>query len=291
MLQITRPSSTRCSLNLPFLLYSLQSRFVQNQINAHEGAGSTVSNLRIPVIHSLKIPLPEMATQKRIAGILSALDEKIELNRQTNATLEAIAQAIFKEWFVHYNYPGATGEFVDSELGLIPAGWRVGLFEDLMILQRGFDLPQKTRIPGKYTVIAASGPSGTHEEFKVKGPGVTTGRSGVLGNVFYSSDDFWPLNTSLWVKEFKQSTPIFAFYFLKSIDLSAMNGGSAVPTLNRNHVHALTVAIPPFDLIKEFEATVSPFLTMRKIKTGDSRILEEIRDTLLPKLMRGEVVV
>ena len=253
--------------------------------------GATRKALTKGMIEDFDIALPPLPTQRRIADILSALDDKIELNRQTNATLEAMAQAIFKQWFVDFHYPGATGERVESELGLIPAGWRVGTFGELMILQRGFDLPKKKRVSGKYSVIAASGPSGTHNEFKVKGPGVTTGRSGVLGNVFYSADDFWPLNTSLWVKEFKQSTPIFAFYFLKTLDLSAMNGGSAVPTLNRNHVHALTVAIPPKHLIEEFESIISSLLAIRKTKRNESRTLAQTRDALLPKLMRGEIEV
>ncbi len=77
--------------------------------------------------------LPTLPEQKRIAEILSALDDKIELNRQTNVTLEAIAQAIFKEWFVDFNYPGATGELVDTPLGPIPKGWQVGCLKDIVV--------------------------------------------------------------------------------------------------------------------------------------------------------------
>jgi type I restriction enzyme S subunit len=102
--------------------------------------------------------------------------------------------------------------------------------KNLLVLQRGFDLPKDARTDGAFPVIAASGPSGTHCEMRVRGPGVCTGRSGVLGGVYYVSGDFWPLNTSLWVKEYPNSTPLHAFHVLQEIDFGAFNAGSAVPT-------------------------------------------------------------
>jgi predicted nucleotidyltransferase len=90
-----------------------------------EATGSTFPNVSSQQLNKLSIEVPPLRTQRLIAAILSALDEKIELNRQTNATLEAIAQAIFKEWFVDFSFPGATGEMVESELGMIPKGWEV----------------------------------------------------------------------------------------------------------------------------------------------------------------------
>ncbi|MEI6291285.1 MAG: restriction endonuclease subunit S [Chloroflexota bacterium] len=270
-----------------FLFYLLKNLCLNNY-----RAWSSQPLLNQSILNSIPIRLPQnKQTQRRIADILSALDEKIELNRQTNATLEAIAQAIFKEWFVDFNFPGATGEMVDSELGMIPIGWKVGYLEDILVLQRGFDLPANNRTPGKYPVIASSGPSGTHHEFMVKCPGVTTGRSGVLGNVFYIHEDFWPLNTSLWVKEFKNSTPIYAFHLLQGLDLSAFNAGSAVPTLNRNHVHNLPSLLPPMEIIRSFDEVMSPIMEQQKVNVEESRTLTALRDALLPKWMNGEIPV
>jgi len=279
-----------------FLFYSiklLNSFFLQI---AHGAIFNTVigSGLR-----GTEISLPPLPTQRRIADILSALDEKIELNRQTNATLEAIAQAIFKEWFVDFNFPGsaalttggATGELVESELGLIPSGWRVGTLEEVAVFQRGFDLPSHKRISGDYPIIAASGPSGTHNKHMVKGPGVTTGRSGVLGNVYFVHDDYWPLNTSLWTKEFRNSTPTYLYYFLRGVDFGALNGGSAVPTLNRNHLHALPALIPPINLVEFFDHLVLPIKKQQKANEDESLSLAAQRDNLLPKLMNGEIPV
>src|SRR5947209_12302328 len=124
-----------------------------------------------------------------------------------NMTLESMARAIFKSWFVDFDpvkdkVEGRKSEGMDDSIALlfpnklengIPYEWDKGTIEDLFILQRGFDLPQPQRIPGNYPILAASGPSGSHDQYKVKGPGVTTGRSGVLGNVFFVHEDFWPL--------------------------------------------------------------------------------------------------
>jgi type I restriction enzyme, S subunit len=140
-------------------------------------------------------------------------------------------------------------------------------------------------------VIAASGPNGTHNQFMVRGPGVTTGRSGVLGNVFYIHGDFWPLNTSLWVKQFKHSTPAYAYNLLRGLDFASFNAGSAVPTLNRNHIHNLPVIIPPIDIIQAFEELAVLLLKREKANVDESRTLAALRDALLPKLISGELRV
>jgi type I restriction enzyme, S subunit len=125
----------------------------------------------------------------------------------------------------------------------------------------------------------------------VKGPGVTTGRSGIIGNVFYVPDDFWPLNTSLWVKSFKRASPAYAYHLLKHIDLAALNAGSAVPTLNRNHVHRLPTLLPPTKLIEAFEEPAAVSLARMHCAEKEISALSAVRDTLLPKLISGELRV
>ena len=176
-------------------------------------------------LRGIQLPLPPLIAQRQIANTLSALDDRITLLRETNATLEAIAQALFKSWFVDFDpvrakMEGRAPEGMDeaaaalfpdaleeSELGWVPKDWRIGELQDLLVLQRGFDLPSDDRVVGAYPIIAASGPSGTHKIAMAKGPGVVTGRSGVLGKVFLELGDYWPLNTTLWVMEFKLATP------------------------------------------------------------------------------------
>jgi type I restriction enzyme S subunit len=270
--------------------------------------GATMPSLNTKILSDVSIYYPPLPEQRAIAHILGTLDDKIELNRRMNETLEAMARAIFKSWFVDFDPVRAKAEgrdtglseeiadlfpdsFEETELGEVPMGWKVGSLDDALILQRGFDLPTPKRTPGPYPVIAASGPSGTHNVFMVRGPGVTTGRSGVLGKVYYVHDDFWPLNTSLWVKEFKHVTPAYTFRLLSLLDLSSFNSGSAVPTLNRNHIHNLKIVLPPIEIIQAFDSVVVTFLKQQQAVDSESRTLIELHDTLLPKLISGELRV
>jgi type I restriction enzyme S subunit len=260
--------------NPNFIGNVLQSSNWKEYVDAIAG-GSAQPGANAKQLGSFEISLPPLPEQTAIASVLSSLDDKIDLLHRQNATLEKMAETLFRQWFV---------EEAKEE-------WEMGKVEDLFVLQRGFDLPIQNRISGNFPIVASSGESGFHHEFKVKGPGVTTGRSGVLGNVFYVQDNFWPLNTSLYIKEYKNSSPLHAYFTLKSIDLNGFNAGSAVPTLNRNHVHELPIEIPPIELILKFDKFVNPFF--RKIKSNQTQIrtLTALRDTLLPKLMSGEVRV
>jgi len=294
----------------PYAAYYLGHPIVREWIVRH-AQGATMLNLNTSILSSLPFVLPSMDEQRIIAKILGALDDKIELNRNMNETLEAMARAIFQSWFVDFDpvRAKASGEstdsicqrlgltpellalfpdsFEDSELGEIPMGWNVGPLESLLLLQRGFDLPAPERTPGDFPILAASGPSGTHHEFMVRGPGVTTGRSGVLGKVFYVPEDYWPLNTSLWVKEFKRAKPAFAFHLLQGLNFKSLNAGSAVPTLNRNHAHAVLVHIPPQPIVDAFNPIAEMLLIEQRANSDQAESLAQIRDALLPKLLSG----
>ncbi len=126
----------------------------------------------------------------------------------------------------------------------IPEGWHRIPLGQIVTFQRGYDLPLKEKKEGNYPIVASNGIIGYHNQFKAKGPGVTVGRSGNLGKPFFVEEDYWPHNTTLYVTEFHKSDPSFVYYFLKTLNLAAFNAGSAVPTLNRNHIHTLQVVIP-----------------------------------------------
>jgi type I restriction enzyme S subunit len=112
---------------------------------------------------------------------------------------------------------------------------------DFITLQRGFDLPTAQRKDGIVPVVASSGIAGYHNVAKVSGPGVVIGRSGSIGGGQFIASDFWPLNTTLWVKDFKGNNPRFIYYLLRSIDFTRFNSGAGVPTLNRNHITSLRI--------------------------------------------------
>jgi type I restriction enzyme S subunit len=121
---------------------------------------------------------------------------------------------------------------------------------EVLTLQRGFDLPQKKRVQGTVPIISSSGTSDHHNESRVEGPGVVTGRYGTIGQVFYTEEPFWPLNTTLWVKDFKGNHPKFIYYLLHTINYLEYSDKAAVPGINRNHVHQAEVHLPPLETQK-----------------------------------------
>ena len=123
-------------------------------------------------------------------------------------------------------------------------GWQETQLGKVIELKRGYDLPQRERTPGSIPLVSSSGITDYHAEAKVKGPGVVTGRYGTLGQVFFILDDFWPLNTTLYVRDFKGNDPRFISYFLRELDFSAYSDKAAVPGLNRNHLHQAVVRFP-----------------------------------------------
>ena len=293
-------------LSRRYLYWYLRQESVRSYVNT-VASGSVQKDLNHSAFKTLKIPLLDLEAQRQIDSILSSLDDRITLLRETNATLDAIAQALFKSWFVdfdpvHAKMEGRTPEGMDeataalfpdgsetSELGEVPRGWRVGRLDDLLVLQRGFDLPAQDRTPGSYPIIAASGPAGTHTEAMVSGPGVVTGRSGVLGRVFLCLDNFWPLNTTLWVKEFKAASACYAYEVLRLLDFKSFNAGSAVPTLNRNHIHGLPYLIPTRECIQAYESVAMPLHQRVKQNELQAQTLSTLRDTLLPRLISGQL--
>lgn len=275
-----------------FIYYCFRSpKTSQDLINRAMSAG--VPHINLSILREFEINLPPLETQRKIASILSAYDDLIENNTRRIKILEEISQMIYREWFVNFGFPGHEKvKMVDSPLGLIPEGWEVGRLDDALVLQRGFDLPKKDRIEdGDVPVYAATGLNGKHSLAKVKGPCVVTGRSGSLGTVIYIDEAFWPLNTTLWVKEFKRATPIFAYYLLLDLGLAQYNAGAAVPTLNRNDVHGLHVVLPPKNLLEIFERNVLTIFMFKKVLQRKTDNLRQTRDLLLPKLISGEVAV
>ncbi|MCU5101270.1 restriction endonuclease subunit S [Bacillus cereus] len=238
------------------------------------------------------LPIPSITKQKKIVEEYNALATRIKLKDRFIQKLEETAEAIYKHWFIDFEFPNENGkpyksnggEMVDSEIGEIPKGWKTGCLFDLIELQRGFDLPTQDRKEGVYPIYASTGITEKHDEYKVKGPGIVTGRSGSLGQVFYVDEDFWPLNTTLWVKKFKNATPIFSLYVLKSINIMDYNSGSAVPTLNRNHIHMHQLIVPQMKIIERFELIVKKLFAQQKLAKQQQIFLNNLIDIVHSKV-------
>ena len=222
-----------------------------------------------------------------------------------NATLEVMARALFKSWFVDFEPVRAKLDgrepvgldqgtaalfpafFHETKVGHIPAGWQLGRLADLCNLKRGHDLPTSTRTAGPIPVISSSGISGTHSETNVLGPGVVTGRYGTIGKVFYIETDYWPLNTTLFVDDFKGNPPRFIFHALGEVNFQNYADKAAVPGVNRNHLHEEPMVLPPLELRQAFANSVAPLWAQHATNEEESRILASLRDMILPKLLSG----
>ena len=245
------------------------------------GSGSTFKEVSKNSLRLLNITLPPLAEQKKIAEILSTVDEAIENTDQviekTKEAKKGLMQRLLTRGIGHK-------KFKKTEIGEIPIEWNIESLIEVLVLQRGFDLPVQRRIKGQYPILASNGVIDYHQEFKVKGPGIVTGRSGTLGKVHYIESNYWPLNTALYVKEFYNNHPKFIYYFLQSLSTEKYGTGTGVPTLNRNILHKIKVAIPPLDeqikiaeIISESDAEIEKELNYRaeleRIKTGLMQVL------------------
>jgi len=276
-----RPFLDKISLEYSYYL-------LKNLPLASLNSDAAVPGLNRDRAYSLPIRLPSSDQQSHIVKFLRSYDDLIENNRRRIQLLEESARLLYQEWFVHLRFPGHKQVKITDG---VPEGWSKEPLENLLVLQRGFDLPVSKRIEGSVPIYASTGINGFHNVAKVKGPGVVTGRSGSLGTVMYVAKDYWPLNTTLWVKEFKKASPIFATYLLRAMKLEGYNGGAAIPTLNRNDVHKVDVLCPESKLMNEFEVQVENiFKQIDKLKEYNEK-LAQARDLLLPKLMSGELTV
>ena len=159
---------------------------------------------------------------------------------------------------------------------LLKNGWVVKPLIEVATLQRGYDLPVQDRSLGNVPIFAANGPVGNHNEAKVPGPGVITGRSGSIGKVHYVDTDYWPLNTALYVKDFHGNDPKFIYYLLSTFGLEKYSEGTGVPTLNRNNVHGVNVSLPTLPEQKRITAILDKADSIRRKRQEAVRLTEEL---------------
>ena len=155
-------------------------------------------------------------------------------------------------------------------------GWNECSLGDVVTLKRGYDLPKRLREPGDVPIVSSSGITGYHNVGKVEGPGVVTGRCGTLGEVFFIEGSFWPLNTSLYVHDFKGNSPRFVSYLLRTVGIETQNVASAVPGANRNVLHMLPVRVPSVPIQREIALILSAYDDLIENNTRRIEILEEM---------------
>lgn len=158
--------------------------------------------------------------------------------------------------------------------------WRSCKLGDVITLKRGYDLPHQQRTPGPFPIVSSSGITDHHIEAKARGPGVVTGRYGTLGEVFFIEGDYWPLNTALYVRDFQGSDPKFVSYFLRGLNFGTQNAAGAVPGVNRNHLHAMNVRVPPPNEQRRIAAILSAYDDLIENCERRIRVLDEMARAL-----------
>jgi type I restriction enzyme S subunit len=199
-----------------------------------------------------------------------------------------MAQAIYKSWFVDFE-PFADGDFVESELGEIPDGWRAGLLSELVTVKYGKD--HKKLADGAIPVFGSGGIMRFANTALYSGESVLIPRKGTLSNVIYVNQPFWSVDTMFYTEMNRPNIAKFIYFFVRSKDLVSMNAGSAVPSMTTEILNALPIVIPPDDELVRFENVVNAQFQQVHANQVESKNLATIRDALLPRLMSGELSV
>jgi len=297
-----------------FLYYLLKQSIQQIKRNVHGAVFDTITR---DTFDQVVVEVPPLPEQRMIAAVLASLDDKIELLREQNKTLEASAQAIFKEWFVNFNFPNATGKMIDSELGEIPVGWRVGK------LGNEFDITIGRTPPRLETEWFSDKPTGKKwisikdignsemyisntseyltdeaiEKFNIPiipentailSFKMTVGKLAITTEEMLSNEAI----AHLKVKENSNFSTEFIYLFLKGLDFNSLGSTSSIViAINSTMIKALKVLVPKNQTMLKFNSVIQPIFAKLKNNNSQIQTLSTLRDTLLPKLMRGEVRV
>lgn len=259
------------------------------KVAIHSMSGSSGrQRVQLDVIKKESFHIPPLEEQKAIARVLSTIDDKIELNNQINQDIEEMAQAIFRSWFVDFE-PFQDGEFVESELGRIPKGWKVGRFGDIAQISSG-KRPEnkKSRSKGEYLipVIGASKVMGYVKRPLYEEPILVIGRVGTHGVVQRVYGKSWPSDNTLVIKTTYYE---FVYHILKRMNYESIHRGSTQPLITKRDLSNKKIIVPDKKIMNDFEDMIGKFTSLSSHNQRQNLDLIQLRDTLLPKLISGEL--
>ena len=301
---IIRFRSRSPRLHHEYLRAFLSSRSFVEQAE-RMATGSVIKHFGPSHLRQMAITLPPLATQVQIAEMFDVLDDRITLLRETNATLEAIAQALFKSWFVDFDPVRAKMEgrapegmdeataalfadsFEETELGAVPKGWSPVRLDSFIELAYGKALKAENRKPGPVPVYGSGGITGWHDQALVQQASVIVGRKGTVGSLYWESRPFFPIDTVFYVKSGRPLT--YCYQLLKTLGLVNMNTDAAVPGLNRENVYRLLVPNAPDAVVNAFDDVVAVLRNVVDENEKQAQALATLRDTLLPRLISGQL--
>lgn len=291
----------RGKVDIKFLYYALSLCLKQFK---NMSQGTSTKFLTVTILNSFSVQLPSISDQHRIASILSSLDRKIELNNKINADLEEMAQAIFKNWFVDFE-PFKGGKFVDSELGMIPEGWKVGTLADIAEITMGQSPAGNSLNENREGMIFYQGSS----DFGFRFPSIrvfTTEpkRLAVANSVLFSvrapvgdinvAKEECCIGRGVASIKSKYGHDSYLFYTMKSLHklFDSFDGeGTVFGSINKKTLSAIQILLPSDGIVEQFNNIASSFDDRIRSLSDESSRLSLLRDTLLPRLMSGELEV
>lgn len=282
-------------LNSTFLKYSLLETSNKNALLNMASAGATRQAITKSMIEGFELKLPPLQEQQSIASILSAIDDKIENNLAINKTLEEMAMALYKHWFVDFG-PFQEGEFVESELGMIPKGWEVLRLQDVSTLTAGGDKPKnysnhKTEdcgIPIYSNGITNEGLFGYTDIARINEESITVSARGTIGYVCLRTQPYLPIVRLIAVVPDKNLISCkYLFFWLINQNISG--NGTTQQQLTVPDFKSTKVLIPEIELVNAFTEIVNPYYEKINSNKIENQTLIQLRDTLLPQLISGTV--
>ena len=247
----------------------------------------------------IEITLPKMSIQKQIGKTLSALDRKIELNKQINDNLEAMAKQLYDYWFVQFDFPNEEGKPYKSSGGAmvwneklkreIPQGWDFCVLEDLLTIRNGRD--HKHLADGIYPVYGSGGEMRKVSEYLYDGESVLMPRKGSLNNIMYVNEAFWTVDTMFYSEMKLSNCAKYIYYTIKDIDFTRWDSGTGVPSMTSSTLYSIKLVKPQNETLKKFDEMISPLFEHMKQISEQNVVLTKQRDELLPLLMNGQASV
>ena len=292
-----------------FLKYSLQSPIMQHRL-FERASGTTVIGIKSSELKKVNINLPPLEEQKKIANVLSSLDDKIELNNEMNKTLEEMAQSIFKRWFVDFEFPNedgepyksSGGEMVDSELGMIPKGWEVKSLGDIIDIHDSKRIPlsknKREKMDKIYPYYGAASLMDYVDNYIFDGIYVLMGEDGTVIDengypiLQYVWGKFWVNNHAHVLTGKNKISEEFIYVLLKKQNITASVTGAVQLKINQQNLKNIKIVLPKDeDLIYKYSEVIKYNFSKIRNNRDEIQRLSDLRDTLLPKLMSGEIKI
>ena len=285
-------------INPVYLAYFLKTDEFQKQIYGIVG-GSAIPTLSQEDLASLIVRVPNENIQNTIADILDSLDGKIELNKQINDNLEAMAKQLYDYWFVQFDFPNEEGKPYKSSGGAmvwneklkreIPQGWGFCFLEDLLTIRNGRD--HKHLVDGIYPVYGSGGEMRKVSEYLYDGESVLMPRKGSLNNIMYVNEAFWTVDTMFYSEMKLSNCAKYIYYTIKDIDFTRWDSGTGVPSMTSSTLYSIKLVKPQNETLKKFDKMISPLFEHMKQISEQNVVLTKQRDELLPLLMNGQASV